>query len=77
MFIFTSLILNHCMPSFNKLELSKQYICGLLYDFKSNESAAASSHCINPAFENGMVFECTVEDKFRHFCNAMQWQLQS
>ncbi|KAF2348986.1 hypothetical protein FHG87_020256, partial [Trinorchestia longiramus] len=40
------------------MEVSKQYVRGLLlYDFKSDKSAAASSRRINGAFGNGTVSE--------------------
>ena len=56
---------------FSMMELSKQYFCGLLlYDFKSGKSATASSHCINAAFGDDTMSECTAQDWFRHFRNG-------
>ena len=53
------------------MELSKQYFCGLLlYDFKSGESATASSRHINGAFGDGTMSERTAQDWFRHFHNG-------
>ena len=53
------------------MELSKHYFRGLLlYDFKSGESATASSRRINAAFADGTMFERTAQDWFRHFHNG-------
>ena len=53
------------------MELSKQYFCGLLlHDFKSGESATASSHRINAAFGDSTMSERTAQHWFRHFHNG-------
>lgn len=50
------------------MELSKEYIRGLLlYDFKSGESAVASSRRINAAFGEGTVSKRTAQDWFKRF----------
>ena len=54
---------------FSIMELSKQYFCGLLYDFKSGKSATASSRRINAAYGDGTMAERTAQDWFRHFHN--------
>ena len=53
------------------MELSKQYFCGFLfYDFKSGESATASSRRINATFGDGTMSERKTQDWFRHFQNG-------
>lgn len=53
------------------MELSKEYFHGLLlYDFKSGESAAASSCRINAAFGDVPVSKCAAEDGFARLRNC-------
>lgn len=53
------------------MHLSKPYIPGLiLYILKSGQKAAESAGCINRAFDEDTVSECTTQDWFIRSCTG-------